>query len=318
MDIFRDYFTREALLGSIAKVQYVPGKFAPWFESRSLNGTIFALESVPIQGYNILSESPRGTPSKVETLVRRDVHTFNTKHYRADGAVYADEVLNMRGLGITNAVDVIQQRRDETMAKLRRDIDMTHELLRLNTILTPDNAFGSKPVAQTIAFGTDATKTRAEILSKVIKPMESALDGIPFSGLHAYVEDTGWAKIIDNKEIKDTLIYHSMATSLRGDPREAGDVGTVSWLRIDCDYYEYRDCPAGRRSTDVHAGVCSGGYLGYRRNGQHGHAVLPTGDSKCRQSALVHGDSDQLCDGLHSSIGRADDYHQLSMTHGKV
>jgi len=231
MDIFRDYFTREALLASIAKVQYVPGKFAPWFESRSLNGTIFALESVPIQGYNILSESPRGTPSKVETLVRRDVHTFNTKHYRADGAVYADEVLNMRGMGITNAVDVIQQRRDETMAKLRRDIDMTHELLRLNTILTPDNAFGSKPVAQTIAFGTDATKTRAEILSKIIKPMEQALDGIPFSGLHAYVEDTGWAKIIDNKEIKDTLSYHSMATSLRGDPREMVEYGGVMWER---------------------------------------------------------------------------------------
>lgn len=231
MDIFRDYFTREALLASIAKVKYVPGKFAPWFESRSLNGTIFALEDVPIQGYNILSESPRGTPSKVETLARRAVHTFNTKHYRADGAVYADEVLNMRGLGITNAVDVIQQRRDEVMAKLRRDIDMTHELLRLTTIITPNNAFGSKPGTQTIAFGTDATKTRAEILSKVIKPMEQALDGIPFSGLHAYVEDTGWAKIIDNAEIKKTYDGWSMAASLRGDPRETVDYGGVIWER---------------------------------------------------------------------------------------
>lgn len=231
MDIFRDYFTREALLASIAKVQYVPGKFAPWFESRSLNGTIFALEDVPVQGYNLLTASPRGTPSKVETLARRQVHTFSTNHYRVDGAVYADEVLNMRGMGVTNAVDVIQQRRDETMAKLRRDIDMTHELLRLTTILTPDNAFGSKPADQTIAFGTDATKTRAQILSKVIQPMENALDGIPFSGLHAYVEDTGWAKIIDNAEIKNTLIYHSMATSLRGDPRETVEFGGVVWER---------------------------------------------------------------------------------------
>ncbi len=151
MDIFRDYFTREALLASIAKVQYVPGKFAPWFESRSLNGTIFALEDVPVQGYNILADVPRGTPSKVETLVRRAVHTFNTKHYRVDGAVYADEVLNMRGQGVANAVDIIQQRRDETMAKLRRDIDMTHESLRLACILTPDNAFGSKPADVSIA-----------------------------------------------------------------------------------------------------------------------------------------------------------------------
>ena len=231
MDIFRDYFTREALLASIAKVQYVPGKFAPWFESRSLNGTIFALEDVPVQGYNILADVPRGTPSKVETLVRRAVHTFNTKHYRVDGAVYADEVLNMRGQGVANAVDIIQQRRDETMAKLRRDIDMTHESLRLACILTPDNAFGSKPADVSIALATDATKTRQEIFTKIIKPMETALDGIPFTGLHAYVDDTAWGKLIENAAIKATYDGWSMAASLRNDPRETVNFGGVTWER---------------------------------------------------------------------------------------
>lgn len=231
MDIFRDYFTREALLASIAKVQYVPGKFAPWFESRALNGTIFALEDVPVQGYNLLADSPRGTPSKVESLVRRDVHTFSTKHYRVDGAVYADEVLNMRGTGVNNAVDIIQQRRDEVMAKLRRDIDMTHESLRLNCILTPTNAFGTKPADVSIALGTDGTKTRSEIFTKIIKPMEAALDGIPFSGLHAYVEDTAWDKLIENVQIKSTYDGWSMAASLRNDPREMVTYGGVTFER---------------------------------------------------------------------------------------
>lgn len=231
MDIFRDYFTREALLASIAKVQYVPGTFASWFESRSLNGTIFSLEDVPVQGYNLLAESPRGTPSKVETLVRRNVHDFKTKHYRVDGAVYADEVLNMRGTGVTNAVDIIQQRRDETMAKLRRDIDMTHESLRLACITTPNNAFGSKPADQQIALNTDGTKTRAEIFTKIVKPMEVALDGIPFSGLHAFCHDDLWVKLIENKAIKDTYNGWSMAASLRNDPREMVTFGGVTFER---------------------------------------------------------------------------------------
>lgn len=231
MDIFRDYFTREALFASIAKVQYVPGTFAPWFESRSLNGTIFALEEQPAQGYNILNESPRGSASKVETLVRRAVHTFNTKHYRVDGAVYADEVLNMRGMGVTNAVDVIQQRRDETMAKLRRDIDMTHESLRVSCITTPNNVFGNKPADQQIALNTDATKTRAEIFTKVVKAMETALDGIPFSGLHAFCHDDFWVKLIENKAIKETYNGWSMAASLRNDPREMVTFGGVTWER---------------------------------------------------------------------------------------
>lgn len=232
MDIFRDYFTREALLASILKKQYVPGKFAPWFESRPLNNTILALEDVPVEGYNILQDTPRGTPSKVETLSRRQVHTFVTKHYRVDGAVYADEVLNMRGTGVVNAVDVIQMRRDETMAKLRTDIDMTHESLRLNCILNPNNAFGSKPADVGIAFGTDATKARDELFNKVIKPMESALDGIPFTGLYAYCDDAAWSKLIENKAIKETLIYHSMAMSLRNDPRE-----TVSFAGVTFERY---------------------------------------------------------------------------------
>jgi len=212
-------------------VQYVPGTFSPLFESRSLNGTIFALEDVPIQGYNDIPETPRGSAGKVETLVRRAVHTFNTKHYRVDGAVYADEVLNMRGTGVVNAVDIIQQRRDETMAKLRRDIDMKHEALRLACIVTPDNAFGSKPADQQIALNTDATKTRSEIFTKITKPLETALDGLPFSGIHAYCEDTFWTKLFENAAIKATYDGWSMAASLRNDPREMVNYGGVTWER---------------------------------------------------------------------------------------
>lgn len=231
MDMFRDYFSREELMGSIAKAQYLPGRFAELFESRALTSTTLALEDLPKNGASVLSAVPRGTPSKIETLERRNVFTFTTNHYRADGSVYADELLNMRAVGANAAVEVIQMRRDELIARLRRDIDFTHESLRTATIVTPTNHFGNMPAEATIAFVADATKTRAEIFTKIIKPMEVALDGIPFSGIRVFCDDALWAKVIENKAIKDTWMGYAMAANLRNDPREQVSFAGVTFER---------------------------------------------------------------------------------------
>jgi hypothetical protein len=231
MDIFRDYFTRENLLASIAKAPYIPGRLASVFESRALTSTVLALEEQPTNGATILAGVPRGTPSRIETLERRNVHTFTTTHYRADGSVYADEVLNARAVGANAAVEVIQMRRDELMMRLRRDIDLTHESLRVACLVTPTNAFGNVTASQQIALNTDATKTRKEIFEKITVPMETALDGIPFSGLHAYCSDTFWSKLIENAAVKATLLNYAMAQDLRNDPREMVNFGGVTWER---------------------------------------------------------------------------------------
>jgi hypothetical protein len=159
------------------------------------------------------------------------VHTFTTTHYRADGNVYADEVLNARASGATGAAEVINQRRDMLMARMRRDIDLTHESLRLTQVLTSTNAFGTMPASQQIALNTDGTKTRKEILEKIIIPIETALDGIPFTGIQALCGDAFWAKLIENTAVKATLLNYSMAQSLRNDPREAVFFGGVMWER---------------------------------------------------------------------------------------
>lgn len=231
MDIFRDYFTRENLLASIAKAPYIPGRLASLFESRALTSTVLALEEQPTNGATILAGVPRGTPSRIETLERRNVHTFTTTHYRADGSVYADEVLNARGAGVNAAVEIINMRRDELTMRLRRDIDLTHESLRVACLVTPTNAFGNVTASQQIALNTDATKTRKEIFDKIIVPMETALNGIPFSGLHAYCSDAFWSKLIENAAVKATLLNYAMAQDLRNDPREMVNFGGVTWER---------------------------------------------------------------------------------------
>ena len=251
MDIFRDYFTREELLSSISKAPYIPGRLSEFFETRALASTVLALEEQGSDAPTAMSAVPRGTPSRIETLEKRKVHTFVTSHYRADGSILADEVLNMRGMGVNNATDVITQRRDALLAKLRRDIDLSHETQRINVLNTATNAFGSVPSKQAIAFGTDATKTRAEIFTKIILPIETALAGIPFSGIHAFCSDDIWDEIIENVQIRSTYLNWAMAESLRADPREMVQYGGVTFERyrgvgaVKITAGEIRACPTG-------------------------------------------------------------------------
>lgn len=231
MNNYLDFFTSTELMLAIAKLPYTPTQLAPLFETRGLIGTQLAIEEQPANDVTAMTASSRGTPSKTVTLARRKVHTFQTAHYRHDGAVYADEVLNARASG-TNAInEVIAARRDETLSVLRRNVDYTLESLRMACLKTTSNAFGSRGSDATIAFQTDATKTRALIFTQLIQPMETALAGLPFSGIDVWCSDGLWDDVIENKQIKDTYLNTQMAGSLRADPRDEVVYGGVRFIR---------------------------------------------------------------------------------------
>lgn len=233
MEFFTDFFKADELIASVAKAPYIPGRLADpaIFSTRALSGTRLALEDQALNDAELLTSTPRGTPSKAQVLERRNVFTFETEHYRKDGAVYADEVLNMRAVGVTNAREAITSRRDEVIAKLRRDMDLTHEYLRIATVNSPSNAFGNAPAAAAIGFGATDSAIRSGIFNNVIKPMESALKGIPYTGLLALCDDTFWAALIESKTIKETYLNQVQASALRGATTEQVIFGGVTWER---------------------------------------------------------------------------------------
>lgn len=233
MDIFRDYFTREQLLASLQKVPYVPGMLGAMglFETVRLNSTTYAVEEQPLETLTALTAVPRGTPSKIETLGKRSVKTFTTSHYRVDGAVYADEVLNVRALGVTGAAEVITDRRDRLIAKLRGDIDLTLESLRMACINSPTNALGSAPASAAVAFGASDSAIRTAVFNNILLPIESALGGLPYTGLTALCEDTFWLGLIESKTIKETYLNQVAANTLRGLPVDQMDAFGVRWIR---------------------------------------------------------------------------------------
>lgn len=234
MDIFRDYFTRENLVRSLAQAQYIPGRLGELglFETVGLTSTNFAIEIEVKNGGRVLTPITRGGPRTKTTLEKRSVVTFTTDAYGDDGAVYADEVLNSRGAGTQGQAEVMEDRRNRLVQRLRRNMDFTHESLRMASLLSPASTeFGAAAAPAILAVQTDATKTRAEIFTKIITPIEAALDGLPFSGIHVLCSDGYWTDLIENKQIRETYLNYQAAAELRNDPRQAFTFGNVTWER---------------------------------------------------------------------------------------
>jgi len=233
MDFFTDFFNANELIASVAKAPYIPGRLADpaIFSTRQLGTTKLSLEEQALNDAELLTSTPRGTPSKAQVLERRKVHTFETAHYRKDGSVYADEVLGLRAVGVSGARESIIARRDEVIAKLRRDMDLTHEALRVTTLNSPSNAFGNAPASAAVAFGASDSAIRSAIFTNIIKPIESALKGIPYSGLLALCDDTFWAGLIESKTIKETYLNQVQASALRGSTTEQVIFGGVTFER---------------------------------------------------------------------------------------
>lgn len=232
MDIYRDYFSREALVKSLAQAAYIPGRLGELglFEPVPLTSTVFAVEEMAKDGAKILSAIARGAPRQQTSLDKRKVHTFAVNTYGDQGNVYADEVLNARGAGVTGVAEVITQRRDKLVSKLRSTVDYTHESLKMACLLSPGSTeFGSAAAPAVIAVQTDTTKLRQEIFKKLKVPIRNALDGINFTGITVLCSDGYWEDLIEAKSIKETYLNQQQAAEMRGEIPDRFVFGGVMW-----------------------------------------------------------------------------------------
>lgn len=234
MDVYRDYFNREELLRVLAQQPYTPGLLGSLnlFETVPLGGTTLAIEKQVKDGGKVLTAIPRGAPRQIEGLDKREVVTFSTQTFGDEGAVMADEVLNGRAHGTSGRKELIENRRARLVAKLRRTMDLTHEKLRMNCILSPATTeFGSAASGVVIAVQTDATKLRQEIFNKITLTMEAALDGLEFGEPVVLCSDGYWADLIEAKAIRDTYLGYQAAAELRGKVVNEFVFGGVMWKR---------------------------------------------------------------------------------------
>lgn len=248
MNNYADFFTREELLVAIQKAPYIPGQIGAMglFETRGLTSTTLDVEIAPDNDVAVATAVPRGSPPAPLNLEKRVVYSFKVATYSKQLPVLADEVLNMRAFGTSGAAELITTRRDEAVAKLRRWADLQLEHLRLSCINSADNAIGNSPADAVVAFGASDSAMRGTIHEKIIAPMETALGGVPYTGLLGICDDTYWRAFINSKSVAETYLNWIAAAEMRGLPPEGGFFyGGVTWMR-------YR----GLSTTVVESGKC--------------------------------------------------------------
>lgn len=231
MDFYRDFFTREQLLVSLEQAQYIPGQMATVFETMAgVTSTTVDIEILGKDASSLSSPVPRGAPARQQILSKDGVEVFRTASYSEEIPILADSVLNARARGSVSP-ELLAARRDRAVAKLRRWADLQHEYLRVSVANSPSNAFGSAPGDATVAFGASDTGTRSAIHTGIVQPIESALDGIAYTGIDAYCSDGYWLGLIESKTIRETYLNWTAAAELRSASADMFVYGGVTWHR---------------------------------------------------------------------------------------
>ncbi|NCA72653.1 MAG: hypothetical protein EOM91_21880 [Sphingobacteriia bacterium] len=231
MDFYRDFFTREQLLVSLEQAQFVPNMLSSAFETLgNVTSTNVDIEILGKDAAALKAAIPRGGPAPQSTLDKDGVEVFKTSTYADEIPILADSVLNARQRGSVNPA-VINDRRNRAVAKLRRWADLQHEYLRVSVLNTPNNVFGNAPAEVVVGFGAADSGTRAAIHTGIIKPLETALDGLAYTGIDAYCSDAYWLGLIESKTIRETYLNWAAAAEMRSQSADMFVYGGVTWHR---------------------------------------------------------------------------------------
>lgn len=243
LDVFNsDAFRLNSLTAAINNLKYRPTRIAELglFESAGVTTLDIAIESMG-DSLELVAVEPRNAPGQVVTGLPRDIRSFRIPHLPERATLMADEVQGVRAFGSETAAQTIASIRDQRLQKMRDQIDFTLEAHRLAAIKgsyydstgTAKSLFTEFGVSQTtvgMALTTDATKVREKCLN-IIEAVETALDGLSFSGIRVLCGPVFWATLIEHKAIKETYLNWQMAASLRNDPRQAFDFAGITFER---------------------------------------------------------------------------------------
>lgn len=237
-----DAFRLETLTAAMNNLKYRPSRIAQLglFDENGISTIDAAIEERD-GVLELVDVAPRGGPGKPIGDTPRKIHTFRVPHLPEVSAVMADEVQGVRAFGSDNQAEVLETRINDRLQTMRNNIDYTIEAHRLaaiqgnfynsNGVLTSlFTTFGVTQQNLAYVLGTATTKVRQKIMD-TLEMIETALDGVPFTGVRVLCGKTFWKEFIEHPVVKETYLNTQMAASLRGDPRMEVDFGGFMWER---------------------------------------------------------------------------------------
>ncbi|WP_174906992.1 major capsid protein [Burkholderia diffusa] len=239
-----DAFSLASLSAAINDQPHVPGRIGALglFEEDGITTTTIQIERDG-DTLALVAAGERGSPAAVVVGSKRSMIPFNTVHLPQRAVIKADEIQNLRAFGSETELEAVQTVVNRRLAKMRRQLDATHEFHRIGaikgTVLDADgktvliDLWKYFDIDQTV-ISFELGKTDTELRTKCIEvqdAIEDALGATTYTGVRVLCGRVFWNKLISAKSVKETYLASVMAAQLRGDAREAFDFGGCTFER---------------------------------------------------------------------------------------
>ncbi|WP_414451503.1 major capsid protein [Burkholderia sp. 22PA0099] len=233
-----DAFSLASLTAAINDQPHIPGRIGTLglFEEDGITTTTIQIERDG-DTLALVAAGERGAPSAITVGSKRGMIPFNTVHLPQRAAIKADEIQNLRAFGSETEMESLQTVVNRRLAKMRRQLDATHEFHRIGAIkgavLDADGKtvlidllkyFGIKQTSIPFELDNESTEIRQKC-QEVQDAIEDALGATTYTGVRVLCGRNFWNKLIVLRTVKETYLATAMATVLRDDAREAIDTG---------------------------------------------------------------------------------------------
>lgn len=231
LDIFKDdAFGIVALTDAINNLKFVPGRLGQLgiFTPSGVATTSIAIESKDGQ-LVLVPPSARGAPGSTLDKTKRTLRSLTVPHFEINDAVMAEEVQGVRAFGSETETETVMGKVAERQTEHVNSFAATQEYARVGaykgivtyadgSTLNLFTEFGVSQHAE-VDFDLDNASPTSGALRKrsagVVRDIANALDGVPFSGVHAICGDAFFDDLIANPEVVDSYKNTDMAEVLR-------------------------------------------------------------------------------------------------------
>lgn len=233
LDIFtNDAFGVVEMTAKVNRQPFVPGQIGATgiFQEEGVTTTTVMIEEMN-GTLALVAPSPRGGVGETTDNEKRSVRAFPVPHYQRDDSIMADEVQGVRAFGAegqVGQVETVERLVEQKQAKHTRALDATLEHQRVgalkglitdkfgNAMFDLFQIFNKAPPAP-IEFNLDVTTTDVRsVCFDVIDQVEATLDGMMSTGVHAFVGNGFWKKLLAHKSVRETYLNTTQAAELRG------------------------------------------------------------------------------------------------------
>jgi hypothetical protein len=232
-DVFiPDLFTVTSLTAAIDQVPYIPGAISRLgiFEEEGVETTSVVVEK---QGNSVLlvPNAKRGASGQTSNDPKRGGYSFILPHLPGRDAILADSVQNVRAFGTSDRAVAVEAVRDRKILKMANNLDFTLEFHRMgavqgrvldadgSTVLFDLFTILGQAEPTEIDFDLDNAAPASGVVrtkcNQVVRQIEDALDGLPYTGVSAICDNTFWDQITAHKEVRETYLNQQEASDLR-------------------------------------------------------------------------------------------------------